>query len=175
MSNFREVQVIDLPGEWGFPTPVFFLRHFHPPKDERGTSESRRKKNSRKLYRDNTTGQNFPRTLLRQFERSRHSGRFGQRALHAMMRKIRKIFQKKSPFHRYFSIFPAAIRSSVPRGVVFFFRSHPRVVQHQGKKNPASSYFPTLRCAVSSPQVLLTIVFGMGTCVSRPLLTPELK
>ena len=45
----------------------------------------------------------------------------------------------------------------------------------RAKKNPASSYFPTLSCAVSSPQVLLTIVFGMGTCVSRPLLTPELK
>ena len=45
--NFHEVQVIDLPGVWGGETHALFFhqsrRRFQPPKDERGTSESRRK------------------------------------------------------------------------------------------------------------------------------------
>ena len=41
------------------------------------------------------------------------------------------------------------------------------------KEIPASNYSPALECAVPSSWRFLTIVFGMGTCVSPSLWTPE--
>ena len=41
------------------------------------------------------------------------------------------------------------------------------------KEIPASNYSPALYCAVPSSWRFLTIVFGMGTCVTPSLWTPE--
>ena len=56
------MQVSDLPGVWGGQPPALSRRRFHPPKDERRRSESRRKKR----------------------------GQSGQRALHVTVREDRE-------------------------------------------------------------------------------------
>ena len=102
LRNFRGVQVLDLPGVWGGkPHALFFhpfRRRIQPLKDERGTSESRRKQRG-------CGGKAIPPRTLKQSYNARgwesanrpgrlgrlgRLGQLGHRAQHDLAREVRE-------------------------------------------------------------------------------------